>query len=61
MKRGFVWVPSGTAAGVEVYTPMGDRATLIQEYLDFLATQELPLPRIRHIARVITDAATWIA
>jgi hypothetical protein len=54
------WRRSGIPATVEVWTPEGARAELIQDYLDFLAAQEVPTPRIRRIARILADATTWM-
>jgi len=56
----FQWIPSAIAAGGEVYTPAGYRAEWIQNYLDFLAAQEVPPGRIHRIARVYIEAANWI-
>lgn len=60
MTARFIAVPSAIAAGVEVYTSDGERATWIQDYLDFLAAQAVSPRRIRRVARVLVDAATWI-
>lgn len=47
-------------ATVEVCTPEGTRAELIQDYLDFLAAQEVPTRRIRRIARILAETTTWM-
>jgi len=60
MTARFIAVPSSIAAGVEVYASDGERATWIQDYLDFLAAQAVSPRRIRRVARVLVDAATWI-
>ncbi len=56
----FVAVPSFTTAGVEVYSSTGEGAAWIQDYLDFLAAQAVSPTRIRRVAHVLVDAATWI-
>lgn len=53
-------ISSAVAAGVEVFTPAGEQAPRIQDYVDFLAAQGVTTRRIRRVAHVLADAASWI-